>query len=414
MNGEEPLRILQLVHGYPPAVGGVEFAVRDICERLVARHGADVTVFTTDAYTNANYLDGSLPTVPIQEGEVQNGVKVRRFPVVTTWARPLRVLQRGFYDLRLPFNDVLRTLYQGPISPAMRKAAAAFEADVVVAASFPLNHMNYAFQHPGRRVVLIGALHTDDPWGYERPNLLKLVNRAHATVAFTEAERDWLLAKGASAERVRVLGLGIDPDPCVPHPAALRRELGIADGDYLVAYVGQQGGHKGIEVLIEALPALLEAVPDACLVVAGSRTPYSEVLERLGSELPAPARARFRLLSDLSMQQKTDLLAACDVFASPSGHESFGITNLEAWARSRPVVLGDGPAQRSITEPGVSSILVPYRDTAALAAALVRLARDPGLRRRLGEAGRRRLLERFTLDAVADAYYELYREAAAA
>ena len=407
------LRVLQLVHGYPPAVGGVEFAVRDICERLVSRHGVDVTVFTTNAYTNANYLDGSLPTVPIQDGEVQNGVKVRRFPVVTTWARPLRILQRGFYDLRLPFNDVLRTLYQGPISPAMRRAVRAFEADVVVAASFPLNHLKYAFQHPARRVVLIGAIHTDDPWGYDRPNLLRLVNRAHATVAFTEPERDWLLAKGASAERVRVLGLGIDPDPCVPRPAAIRGELGLADDDYLVAYVGQQGGHKGIEVLISALPALLESVPNAFLVVAGSRTPYSEVLERLGSELPATAKARFRLLSDLSAQRKSDLLAACDVFASPSGHESFGITNLEAWARSRPVVLGDGPAQRSITEPGISSILVPYRDVGALVAALVGLARDPDLRRSLGEAGRRRLLERFALDSVADAYHELYQEAAA-
>jgi len=408
------LRLLQLVHGYPPAVGGVEFAVRDICERLVSRHGADVTVFTTNAYTNANYLDGSLPTVPIQEGEVQNGVKVRRFPVVTAWARPLRLLQRGFYNLRLPGNDVLRTLYQGPISPALRRATREFDADVVSAASFPLNHMRYAFARPGRPVVLIGAIHTDDPWGYERPNLLKLAGRAQATVAFTEPERDWLLAHGAPARRVRVLGLGIDPDPCPPHPQDFRDSAGVAAGDYLVAYVGQQGGHKGIEVLISSLPRLLEAVPGAFLVVAGSRTPYSAVLERLASELPPAARARFRLLSDLTAQRKTDLLAACDVFASPSGHESFGITNLEAWARSRPVVLGDGPAQRSITEPGVSSLLVPYRDAEALLDALVRLARDPGLRRRLGEAGRRRLLERYTLDGVVDAYFDLYREAAGA
>jgi len=68
------IRLLQLVHGYPPAVGGVELTVRDVCERLVARYGIDVTVFTTDAYTNENFRNRSLPRIPIVDGEEQNGV----------------------------------------------------------------------------------------------------------------------------------------------------------------------------------------------------------------------------------------------------------------------------------------------------------------------------------------------------
>ncbi len=408
----KPLRLLQLVHGYPPAVGGVEFAVRDMCERLVARHGVEVTVFTTNAYTNANFLDGSLETVPIRQDEVQEGVRVRRFPVVSRWARPLRVLQRAAYDLGLPGNDVLRTLYQGPIAPAMRRAVAGQPADVVSAASFPLNHLKYAFAGPRRPVVLIGAVHTDDPWGYRRQNLIRLVGRSHATIAFTEPERDWLIAEGAAAERVRVLGLGIDPAPCPTHPNAFRDRHDIDRGAFLVAYVGQQGGHKGIEILISIFPALLSSVPAASLVVAGSRTPYSDVLRGLESALPAAARARIRILDDLSEEEKIQLLAACDVFASPSGHESFGITNLEAWAQRKAVVLGDGPAQRSITEPGISSLLVPYRDGPALLASLQLLARDPQLRQSLGEAGYRRLLERYTLNGVVDAFFELYSAAA--
>jgi glycosyltransferase involved in cell wall biosynthesis len=408
------LRLLQLVHGYPPAIGGVEFAVRDICERLVARHGMEVTVFTTNAYTNANFLDGSLPTIPIMRDEEQNGVRVRRFPVVTRWSRPLRILQRAAFELSLPGNDQLRTWYQGPLCPDMRRATEEFDADVVCAASFPLNHMNYAFStSPRRPVVLIGAVHTNDPWGYRRRNLLRLIDRSFATVSFTHHEREWLIEHGAPSDRVRVLGLGIEPDSEQAHPAAFRATQGIDPNGYLVAYVGQQGGHKGIETLIETLPRLLVHQPDSWLVVAGSRTPYSHHLRELQASMSPHAAARFRLVDDLSEQEKIDLLSACDVFASPSGHESFGITTLEAWARSKPVVLGDGPAQRSVVDPEVTGLLVPYRDGERLLGALVRLGSDTDLRRRLGEAGRAVVLQKYTIDHVADEYLRLFQEAAA-
>lgn len=407
----KPLRLLQLVHGYPPAVGGVEFAVRDVCERLVSRHGADVTVFTTNGFTTANYLDGALPTIPIDPGEEQNGVKIRRFPVVTRWARPLRVIQKGAYTLRLPGNDLLRTLYQGPISPAMLRAVRSHtSADVVSAASFPLNHLRYPFMRaPVLPIILLGSIHTDDAWGYERPNLIRLAARSHATVAHTEHEREWLVARGAPPERVRVIPEGIDAARTRGVPGAFRAAHGIGSDDYLVAYVGQQGGHKGIEVLMQTLPRLLAECPQAWLVVAGARTPFSASLERLAERLPLASGSRFRLLHDLEPQAKFDLLAGCDVFASPSGHESFGITTLEAWAEGRPVVVGAGPAQKEVV--GEAGILVRYRDGDGLLEALVRLARDPGMRAQLGAAGRQRLLERFTIDGIAERYHQLYLEA---
>jgi glycosyltransferase involved in cell wall biosynthesis len=407
-----PLRLLQLVHGYPPAVGGVEFAIRDLCERLVGRHNVDVTVFTTTAYTNANFLKGSLPVIPVREGEEQNGVKIRRFSVDTRWARPLRVLQRGAFDLRLPGNDRLRTWYQGPISPAMRSAVEEFDADVVCASSFPLNHMTYAFRCHGRPVVLIGAVHTNDLWGYARHHLIRLVGRSYATIAFTDHERDWLVARGAPSDRIKVLGLGIDADTVEARPSAFRSAHGIGASDFLVVYVGQQGGHKGLDTLIEAFPTLLLHQPDAWLVIAGAPTPYSEHLRRVRTQLSPAVAGRFRLLDYISEQEKADLLGACDVFASPSGFESFGITTLQAWARRKPVVVGRDTAQQSIVEHGVTGLLVPYRRPDRLLDALLRLASDPDLRRRMGEAGRRVLLERYTWDRVADQYHELFQEAA--
>jgi glycosyltransferase involved in cell wall biosynthesis len=61
-------------------------------------------------------------------------------------------------------------------------------------------------------------------------------------------------------------------------------------------------------------------------------------------------------VDDVTTAERAQLLADCDVFASPSTQESFGITTLEAWSHAKPVVIGDGPAQRSIVEDGVSGI----------------------------------------------------------
>jgi glycosyltransferase involved in cell wall biosynthesis len=409
------IRVVQLVHGYPPAVGGVELTVRDMCERLVSEYSADVTVLTTDTYTIAGFHDGSLPRIPIVPGEVQNGVRVERFPVKTGLTPVLRQAQRIAYRLRLPGNDWLRTWYNGPIAPAMLAAVKQTPADVICAASFPLNHMLYPFRVPEPQppVVLIAATHTTEEWGYRRPNLLRLVDRSYATVAHTEHEREWLVRHGAAAERIRVIGHGVDPDDLRPRPGAFRGAQGIQPDDYVVAYVGQQADHKGIETLIDVFPDLLERCPDAWLVVAGARTPYTHEVTRRAHALPPAARARLRIVTDLSHQAKADVLGDCDVFASPSRAESFGITTLEAWALGKPVVVGDAPSQRAVVHEGVNGLIVPYADARALCDALVGLHDDPALRNVLGDAGRRRVLDSFVRRDVERAYCDLLLEAAA-
>ena len=399
---------MQLVHGYPPAVGGVEFVVRDLCEGLVARHGADVTVLTTNAFTNANFRDASLPTVPINPFEEQHGVRIRRFPVVTRWAPWLRVAQKVAWELHWPGNDRLRTWYQGPIAPELLRAVKQTDADVVSAASFPLNHLTYPFRRPEPRppVVLIGSIHPEDRWGFERPHLIRLTRRAYATVTHTEAERAWLLRRGAPEARVRVIPHGVAAAAPAAAEPDFRVRHAIGPDRLLVAYVGQQGSHKGIDLLVDAFPSLLAEHPEAHLVIAGSRTPYSAEVRRRVQALQAEARQKVEVLDDVDEAEKTALLAACDIFASPSRYESFGITVLEAWRQGRPVMVGDGPALRCVVEDGVSGLLVAHQPRAVLDG-LLRLAADPGLRRQLGEAGHARFLERYTLDRMIDDYHDL-------
>jgi len=414
MSGDGKIRLLQLVHGYPPAIGGVERSVRDMCESLVADHGFEVTVMTTNAFTVANFTDGSMPTIPIEDDERQNGVRVRRFPVRSAASRALRQPQRVAYRLRLPGNDRLRTWFNGPISPRMRAAVREADADVICAAGFPLNHVLYPFRRSpgGPLIVLMPSVHTEDAWGFDRRNLLALTRRAFATVARTEHERDWLVAKGAPGARVRVIGHGIDPDGSTARPGAYRAAHGIDRDDYLIAFIGQHGDHKGIEVLVDGFPRVLERCPSARLVVAGARTAYTDEIECRVASLPAAARERCLIDCDLTEQRKADLLSDCDVLASPSEKEAFGITILEAWALAKPVVVGDSPSQRCVVSDGENGIVVPYGDEAALAAALARIGLDRELGMTLGRAGRARLLARYRAEDVERSHAALLREAA--
>jgi glycosyltransferase involved in cell wall biosynthesis len=409
-----PVRLVQLVHGYPPAIGGVEVSVRDLCEALVSEYGFEVTVLTTNALTVDNYWDARLPTIPIREDEVQNGVRIRRFPIVTRWVPLLQPAQAFAWRLRLPGNGTLRTWFHGPVCPAMLKALRQTPADVVCAAPFPLNHMRYPFL-VGRTappVVLLGSVHTNQPWGYDRPNLLRLVNRARATVAHTEHERDWLIAHGAKPDKVRVIGHGIDPGELRPRRGAFRSTYGIDQNAFLVAYVGQQGANKGIDTLIAVLPELIAACPSAWLAVGGSRTPHSDELRRVAAKLPEQVFRRLVFADDLTAQAKADLLGDCDVFASPSKGESFGITTLEAWSLAKPTLVGDAPSQREIIEDNVTGIIVEHGNRDQLLKAIVRLAKNPELRRVLGRNGYERLNRDFRRSEIERRYADLLREAA--
>jgi glycosyltransferase involved in cell wall biosynthesis len=238
------------------------------------------------------------------------------------------------------------------------------------------------------------------------------MNRAYATVAHTAHEREWLIARGAKPDKIRLIGHGIDHNELRPRREAFRGIHDIKPSDFLIAYVGQQGVHKGINTLLEVLPEMLEACPSAWLAIGGARTPYSAELHRLVAQLPKHAASRVIFADDMTTQQKADLLGDCDVFASPSQAESFGITTLEAWSLEKPVIVGNGPSQREIVEHGVTGFCVGHGNKADLLNALLRLYRSADLRAEMGRQGRQKQLRDFDRTAIENAYAAVLREAA--
>ena len=91
-------------------------------------------------------------------------------------------------------------------------------------------------------------------------------------------------------------------------------------------------------------------------------------------------------------------MGSARVVVSPSVTESFGITTLEAWAHGTPVVLVDSPVNRSVVRDGVDGLLASGAQASQLGVAIAQIVRDPGLARRLGNAGRDRVEAEFSWD----------------
>src|SRR5580765_5389822 len=131
------MRVLHVTQGYWPAMGGTELVIQRVSEELVSRFHDDVTVFTTDCYSGEAFFNRRLPRMPVG-WEERHGVKIRRFHVESRVSGVVRRLQVPFWRYRLPGNESLRFLAQGPIIRGLRDDIAAHPSDVIAASSFPL------------------------------------------------------------------------------------------------------------------------------------------------------------------------------------------------------------------------------------------------------------------------------------
>jgi len=173
--------------------------------------------------------------------------------------------------------------------------------------------------------------------------------------------------------------------------AEARRRLGLRDDELVVLNVARLAAEKGQRHLMDAVALLQRRHPSVRLIFVGDG-PERQALQ---TQADALGIARAVVLAGV----QTDVnpfLAAADVFAFPSVGEGLGIALMEAMATGLPVVASRADGIVEVVEDGVDGLLVAPGDPVPLAEALGRLAGDPALRRRLGEAARGTIASRFS------------------
>jgi glycosyltransferase involved in cell wall biosynthesis len=407
------MKILHVTQGYDPAKGGTELLVQSVSEELVSQFGDEVTVFTTNCYSGDAFYTPGLPAMPVGWEELK-GVRVRRFPVRSWLSRLFYPFRPTHRKLRFPGNQYLRTLYNGPIIPGLARAIREMDFDIVMASSFPLLHMYVALQaahQTGRPCVLAGGLHPDDAWGFQRSMIYRAIRQADHYLAHTEFEARYVIERGALPEKVSAVGLGVDRKPFeATDPVEAKKRFNLGE-EPVVGFIGQIGGHKGVDTLLKAMPLVWREVPQAKLLIAGARTLFAESMEASIRQFPPDDRAKIILQYDFSNEEKPWLFAATDIFAYPSGFESFGIAFVEAWAVKKPVIGCWRGAVPWVVDAGRNGLLVEFQNEWLLAEAILQLLKNPRWARSLGEAGYQKMLHRYNWPETARRYRAVYTQA---
>ena len=416
-----PLRVALTSYRSKPHSGGQGIYVRQLAHALTDL-GHDVEIFSGQPYPDLSGLAalerGSLRLTEVPSLDLYNDADPFRtpswrefrdrtdvleyatmctagFPEPRTFARrvtPLLVARRGDFDV-VHDNQTL--------APALLD---------VEGAGLPLVT---TLHHPisvDRRVALAAARGwsrvTQRRWfGFVRMQAAvarRLPDGSVITVS-ENSRADAVEDFGMRPEQFTVIPVGVDTEVFAPRgPRTPGRIVCLSSADIPL---------KGVPVLLRAMAALPEESP-AHLVVVSRLTPGGAT-ERLVRDLGLGERVRF--VHGLSQDELAALIASAEIGCVPSLYEGFSFPAIEAMASGCALVASDaGALPEVVGRDGVAGLLVPAGDSGALTVALEKLLGDAQLRARLGEAGRRRVAERYSWRAIGERTVDVYRSAMAA
>jgi glycosyltransferase involved in cell wall biosynthesis len=399
------MRLLHVTHQYRPAVGGAEQHITSLSEEM-ARRGHDVTVFTS---RSRDYLTwrNELPLF-----ECLNGVRVHRFWSFGRGKQTWRMLDYGYRHYartRSSRHEPWIFLGNGPVCPGL------FLALVKQAANYDLVHINNlhyahaatafaAARLRGLPVVLTPHIHVEQPVTYDVRYMRNMLCGSDHVMADTRAERRFLVDMGLDHQRVTTAGVGIDlEDFPILDMQTCRRDLGLPADAFVLLFLGRKTEYKGLDLVLEAFGALREQHPRLHLMAIGADTDYSR-----GLWARYAGSAGLFNLGNVPDETRLVALNACDCLILPSSGEAFGIVYLEAWAVGKPVIGARTRAVSSLVSDGLDGYLIPPGNARALVEHVAHLLENPVKVRRMGERGRAKVINRYTVPRVADVVEGVY------
>ncbi|MDX3779483.1 glycosyltransferase family 4 protein [Streptomyces europaeiscabiei] len=421
-DGERPLNIALLTYKGNPFCGGQGVYVRHLSREL-ARLGHRVEVI------------GSQPYPVLDEGAVPvdgpGGISLTELPSLDLYRQPdpFRTPKRDEYRDWVDALEVA-TMWTGGFPEPLTFSLRARRHLRARRGEFDIVHDNQTLgygllgnvgaplvttiHHP---ITVDRQLELDAAEGWQRRMSVRrwyaftrmqkrVARRLPSVLTVSGTSRQEIVDHlGVRDDRMHVVHIGADTDLFSPNPAVAQvpgRIVTTSSADVPL---------KGLVFLVEALAKVRAEHPAAHLVVVGKRPaegPVAQAVERFGLE------GAVEFVKGISDAELVDLVRSAEVACVPSLYEGFSLPAAEAMATGTPLVATTGGAIPEVAgRDGETCLAVPPGDPGALAAGLSRLLGDPELRRRLGRAGRERVLTRFTWARAAEGTVAHYREAIA-
>ena len=199
---------------------------------------------------------------------------------------------------------------------------------------------------------------------------------------------------------------GVDLDQFSPGPDSVRAACGIPADVLVLGYVGRLTRNKGIPELLQAFDTLREKHPQLRLLLGGW---FDASEDHLPPALVQRIRAHPAIVVTGFRAQVAPLYRAMDIFVLPTHREGFPNVALEAAATALPIVTTTATGACDAIQPGITGLLVPPGNPAALTAAIARLLDDPALRQQMGCSGRLWVTQHFAQPSVLAASVAFYQ-----
>jgi phosphatidylinositol alpha-1,6-mannosyltransferase len=374
------MRLLLLTSEFPPGPGGIGTHAYQLARQFL-EVGWDISVITSQDYATASEIDvfNQAQHFPIVRLPKLKGAPIKaayRWRVASRWIR------QWAPDIMLASGD----------------------RDVLLCAQLARHH----------RLPWVAVEHGRIPPRWELPLKRWAFQQATSVVCVSRYSWQKLLQLGISPRSGRVITNGADAGRFKPMNAREVVDWKTAAGldqKRILLTVGNVSDRKGQDVVIRALPGIIEQVPGTHYFMAGlpaKEKQFAQLAQQLG------VADHVHFLGAVDDTKLLGLLNCCDVFVMTSRHtvdefEGFGIAVVEAALCGKPSVISQDSGLAEAIDDGVTGIGVPEEDERATAKAITTLLKDDNLRKQMGEAAQRRALAEQTWVQCAQQYDALFR-----
>ena len=327
-----------------------------------------------------------------------------------------------------------------------------FQPDIAVGVGY-WGHTPHLILHPQRHGVRALPWLVVDGYLGDTERYLEILNALPLILVTSNWVKDVYARDGLNPSKIEVLPVGCDTDSFIPREkkdpkvVAVREALGVSPEEIMILTVGGDAASKGAQEVMQALAIIDKEAPDwryVCKVWPQPRTQQQDLTDlQLAKDLGIDKKVIYTM-SRASRNFMPYLMAACDIYAGPSRLEGFGMTQVEAGACGKPVIgikamgmldtlvhgqtafLAEVAKEVRITERTLgreegyehahrvvfgSPQTADYRASVHdIAEYLLRLMADEKLRQRMGEAARKRVVEKFDYRIVARSFMQIASE----
>lgn len=405
------MRVCLISDGLPPKCGGAPLRAFRHAERFQSEQGIGTVLIAWDRYGSATTEDTLPANVHAVRLRFQNQTHTRSLQVLL--GLPLRIgeifikLGRLLFALRHDFDLVhiinaapLFCLMAIPLAKLLKKPV--ILESVLLGSDDPLT-LNRRAENPDQQLFP------------HRPLKYALLLRADAYVAKSQAIRESFHRAGLPEKKVFKIPNGVDAQlyapPTLDEKRELRGKIGLKGKHLTILFIGAISERKGVHQLLEAFDELVTKHPSVEVLVAGPSLPRDiSYLTEIRQTIALRGLSNNVLVVPRMVRNVHEYMKASDIFCLPSAREGFPRVIIEAMATGLPVIATQiEGVTTDIIRSGREGMLVSEGDTTELANVMEDLIFDATLRKRLGQAARRRVLSDFREDIVDMHYMRVYQ-----